>query len=68
MLQNDISIGGSEEGEAGERRGVHAFRLHVLNHTALLKSLLPRQRDEDQEQQAFKETEHGGWGVGCPHV
>lgn len=47
LLQNDISMEGSKEGEAGERRGVHAFKLHVLNHTALLKSLHPRQRDED---------------------
>lgn len=35
-MQNDISTGGSKEGDAGER-GVHAFRLHVLNHTFPLK-------------------------------
>lgn len=35
-MQNDISTGGSKEGDAGER-GVHAFRLHVLNHTSPLK-------------------------------
>lgn len=40
----------------GERRGVRAFEPHALNHPALLKPLLPRQRNEEQWQQAFKES------------
>lgn len=65
-LQNDISIGGNKEGDVGERRGVHAFMLHVLNHTALLKPLLPRQRNEQQD---FKETARArGRGGKSPHV
>ncbi len=45
------STGGSEEGDAEERREVHAFKLHVLNHEAP-----DSQAEKYQQQQAFKDT------------
>lgn len=34
--------------------------MYVLNHTTLLKPLLPCQRNKDQWEQAFKETAGAG--------
>lgn len=60
-------MGGSEEGEAGERererREDHAFKLHVLNH--------PGRERKTQSSRLLQERAQGEDGVGlslCPSV